>query len=692
MIQQLTLCAIVASLLCAGSAYANQTGGTPAGPGSGGGGGGGGGGSGDVTAASPFTVDNLIVVTNFSADPKGIKQVTGVSISTGALSGLTSLSLGDAGSLSLRDTAGGETITLMTAATTTASKTYHWPPEGGVPDNYVLTLTNASGGIMEWKALTDVGGGNVVSIGATNQDNRITRWHFSGVGPAAQIQTSPVTVADDGSLSGIVDINATGNVFGNAVASQTDLYTGFNTTSGGSVFFIASGGTSRTLRIRTTNLNSSFVWTLPHGPCATDDLLGFASSGQMQCVTLAAQPLVSSTAPWSADRQILVADGTDRLAVSTPVTIDVDGNLATVNNLTLNSTLRFYDPSLDNFIEFVLPETGSDVSYRWPTAPAGTSEFLRTSAGDPTQLEWVASGGGGGGSVTGPVSSTATSVAIFADTSGSLLASSPIQFDGTAIKGMETIEQNPTVGAVTRYYGFDGSGQSPVITITSTLGAAQLALNANPVTINGGIPLTVDGFQEARVLSVRVLGAPAGENAASVAYFQLTDYPTATAGITVQGLSDEVTRGQFAVYLRNSLQGDQITAMFAAADGTITFGSPSSPVSGAGFVNGVAFYDDGTLLTDWVFECAQNGRSADGHACTTMSFSDTEEFVKNNKHLPTIVGREQWERQHSSLGQLATQLWETSETQFLYLSEMQARLNKLELQMALLRTSCGANP
>ena len=52
------------------------------------------------------------------------------------------------------------------------------------------------------------------------------------------------------------------------------------------------------------------------------------------------------------------------------------------------------------------------------------------------------------------------------------------------------------------------------------------------------------------------------------------------------------------------------------------------------------------------------------------------------RHLPTIEGREEWKQNGKfSVGELSTQLWTTTETQSLYLIELNSRLDTLEEQL-----------
>jgi hypothetical protein len=99
--------------------------------------------------------------------------------------------------------------------------------------------------------------------------------------------------------------------------------------------------------------------------------------------------------------------------------------------------------------------------------------------------------------------------------------------------------------------------------------------------------------------------------------------------------------------------------------GGVQIGQPTGGNKGAGTLNAVAVYDDNVLLTDYVFE--------DGYKLP--SIPEMAAFFTARKHLPTIPGREEWEKSGSfSVGQIATRLWETVEAQAIYISQLHNRL------------------
>ena len=115
----------------------------------------------------------------------------------------------------------------------------------------------------------------------------------------------------------------------------------------------------------------------------------------------------------------------------------------------------------------------------------------------------------------------------------------------------------------------------------------------------------------------------------------------------------------------------------------VTIGSPTGGDKGVGTLNAKAIYDDNTLLTDWVFDLHYDGRinEQDKHASPNgrlWNIEDTEQFAKDNRHLPTMPGREAWEEGGKrSLGELVTALWETVEQQQLQIFDLNQRIEKL---------------
>lgn len=111
------------------------------------------------------------------------------------------------------------------------------------------------------------------------------------------------------------------------------------------------------------------------------------------------------------------------------------------------------------------------------------------------------------------------------------------------------------------------------------------------------------------------------------------------------------------------------TTNIATMESGLIVGSPTGGDKGAGTINAQAVYDDNTLLTDYVFEPDYQ----------ILPIAEMEAYYQDNLHLPTIPGRDEWQRRGAfSLGELATRLWETVEVQAIYIAQLNRRLEVLE--------------
>ncbi len=123
------------------------------------------------------------------------------------------------------------------------------------------------------------------------------------------------------------------------------------------------------------------------------------------------------------------------------------------------------------------------------------------------------------------------------------------------------------------------------------------------------------------------------------------------------------------------------------AAGSLIVGAPTGGGKGYGTINAGAVYDDNTLLTDYVFDKYYDGtvlpEDEELHGDYTMlTLTEMEDFVQTNRHLPTITGRDEWVALGGiSLGRLATQLWETAETNSLYILELNKKISDLEMNL-----------
>ena len=117
--------------------------------------------------------------------------------------------------------------------------------------------------------------------------------------------------------------------------------------------------------------------------------------------------------------------------------------------------------------------------------------------------------------------------------------------------------------------------------------------------------------------------------------------------------------------------------------GGVVVGAPAGGDLGAGTINAEAVYDDNTLLSDYVLDYYFDGAISEEdrelhEGYRMLSLEETIEFMEREHHLPTIVGREEWnENGRIALGTLMSQIWETVETQALHIKELKEELDEL---------------
>jgi hypothetical protein len=136
------------------------------------------------------------------------------------------------------------------------------------------------------------------------------------------------------------------------------------------------------------------------------------------------------------------------------------------------------------------------------------------------------------------------------------------------------------------------------------------------------------------------------------------------AGTTIGGTATTGT-----LNIDNDVDGTADSSFVVNTNGGVVVGNPTGGNKGPGTVNATAVYDDNTLLTDYVFESDYKLSSIDSMRA----------YFEAHKHLPTIAGRKEWEKNGKPpLGKLVNQIWETVEVQARYIAELEERIKKLE--------------
>jgi uncharacterized protein YjbI with pentapeptide repeats len=159
------------------------------------------------------------------------------------------------------------------------------------------------------------------------------------------------------------------------------------------------------------------------------------------------------------------------------------GSIASANV----ATLRFTGAS-SGYVGFVAQTSAGSVTYTWPNADGVSGYVLRTN-GSGT-LSWVAqSGGGGGGDVTGPASSTDNAVARFDLTTGKIIQNSQVIVDDSGtVTGVASLAAT-TVSATSANLG------TAVITTLTATQASVASINAAVALFTTGTVTTLTSTQ-----------------------------------------------------------------------------------------------------------------------------------------------------------------------------------------------------
>mgnify|MGYP000871474017 CR=1 FL=1 len=137
---------------------------------------------------------------------------------------------------------------------------------------------------------------------------------------------------------------------------------------------------------------------------------------------------------------------------------------------------------------------------------------------------------------------------------------------------------------------------------------------------------------------------------------------------------------------------DVVDNQMVKINGGLVVGAPSGGNQGAGTINAEGLYAQGIFIQntvpfvpDYVFDKYYDGVLKPEDALTRgdyniMTIDQMEEYTREHHHLPTIPGRNEWQESGNiSLGVLTNHLWETVETQAIYVAELNNRTKVLEV-------------
>jgi len=284
-------------------------------------------------------------------------------------------------------------------------------------------------------------------------------------------------------------------------------------------------------------------------------------------------------------------------------------------------------------------------------------------AGAVAGVEWDDANIGGGSTVTGGADNTASGA-------NSVVGGG----NGNAASG-----NNATAGGG---IGNTASGMSSTIAggINNQTTAFQTAVGGGTGNIASGTASTVPGGDSNEAAGNRSFAAErrakANHNGTFVwADDTMADFASTAADQFLIRAGGGVGIGTAAPAAQLDVQG-----------GGVVVGAPTGGDLGACTINAEAVYDDNTLLSDYVFDYYFDGQISEEdralHAgYRLLSLEETIEFMEREHHLPTIAGRDEWnENGRMALGTLVSQIWETVETQALYIKELKSELDELRLR------------
>lgn len=168
------------------------------------------------------------------------------------------------------------------------------------------------------------------------------------------------------------------------------------------------------------------------------------------------------------------------------------------------------------------------------------------------------------------------------------------------------------------------------------------------------------------------------------------DGTNAIYGIRITNPSSSTASSEYGVYIAGTNWDYSLYAESnVQVNGGLVVGAPTGGNKGAGTINATAIYDDDVQVTDYVFDKYFDGFvkpedlplagtvTADGSPLQTgsdytiLTMDQMDQYVRDNRHLPTIPGRDEWNANGKfSLGKLVNHLWETTEVTSLYVTEL----------------------
>ncbi len=379
------------------------------------GGTGGGGGSGNVTGVGTTAANQLAVFTTTAADTVTGAGTVPVTVSAaGDFAGVRDVSV--------RNLAATGTVTFPTDAVSGAALAPTSVVVGKLSATGTANSTTFLRGDGQWAAPT--GSGNVVGP-VSSTATAVAR--YSGTSGTALLD-SGVTIDGSNNVLGVASLTAT------TLSATTLSATNLSVVSGGTVSLptgsVAGAALANTSVVvgklsatgtasSTTFLRGDGQWAAPVG---TGNVTGPVSS------TATAVPRYTDTTGTSLLSSSVLIDGSNNVsgvAALAATTLSAT-NLSVVSGGTVSLPANAVSGA-------ALAPTSVVVGKLSATGTANSTTFLR---GDG---QWATPAGGGGG-VTGPVSSTNTAIAIYSGTGGNTLLNTGVTIDGSNnVSGVATL-------------------------------------------------------------------------------------------------------------------------------------------------------------------------------------------------------------------------------------------------------------
>lgn len=296
--------------------------------------------------------------------------------------------------------------------------------------------------------------------------------------------------------------------------------------------------------------------------------------------------------------------------------------------------------------------------------------------------------------------------------SSTLSVTAEATFSSTlGVTGATTLSSTLTVaGASTFTGGFTasaagsfpvGSAASPTITFSGDADTGIYRAAANEVTFTtGGIARlgVTSGAAIARSTTSRYGYVRAGNTGST--YLHGGDGGTksgaflecfgvsaggADSGTAIMTVGGADSAGEFIIRRQNTSTFQNL--MIFDIDGGVRM--PNAGVSqGLGTINAVGLYDNGVLLSDFVFDMSIDGKprasdvedadTAEQVARFDLAYNNPEayaEYWRDNRHLPDMPSRDEWRRNVYSVGEMMTRLWVTVERQALLIENLRKSID-----------------